>query len=460
MSSQRTLRFGEFELDVENQLLSRHGVVIRLAPQPFKVLLVLVESGGSLVRREVLRQAVWGEDTVVDFEHGLNTCIRHIRHALGDDADAPRFIETVPKLGYRFTAAVMAIPPPGARPPRRRILAAAATIVVAVLGAVIARGVVVRGTQQAAVRREAHDLYLRGHLALEDSTQGSARAALELFETALAADATYARAHVGVAQVYLLKPSSIPGVPPDVAVVKAQDAVERALALDESLPEAHVARAELRMTLHDWSGAGREYRRAIDLAPKHSVARQKYAMWLAYQERSDEAVKEARLAESFDPLSLRARESLAEVLRHTRDFDEAFVQAQRVLELNPNFGRAHATLAQCYLAQGKPDAAIEEFRRSGAFPGPLGYAYAVGGRTVEARQIVEALEHRYVSTRGGPGDIAMVYIGLREFDRAFEWLSRAVEDGSVWSLKTAVVWDPIRQDPRFDTLLQKVGYGE
>jgi DNA-binding winged helix-turn-helix (wHTH) protein/Tfp pilus assembly protein PilF len=450
-------RFGEFELDPANHVLMGNGEVIKLAPQPFKILVLLTERPGTLVTRAALREAVWDDETVVDFEHGLNTCIRQIRHALGDDADGPRFIETVPRLGYRFTAAVTSIPEPGPRP-RWQTAGVAAAILVAVVGVLIARGVP-WGIPRPAVGSEARELYIRGQVALADPTTGSARTALELFEKALALDATYAAAHAGVAQVYLARPSSIQGVPPDVAVVRARLAIDRALVLDESLPEAHLASAELHMTLHDWPAAGREFRRAIDVAPSHSVARQRYAMWLSYQERFEEAIKEARFGESLDPLSVQARNTVAEVLRHARRCDEAIPQAHQALELNPHFGRAHSVLGHCYFAQGRLDAAIEEYRRSSGSTGNLGFAYALAGRTIDARRILESAEGRYASTRGGAGDIAQVYIGLGEFDRAFEWLSRAVDDGGVRTLKVAAVWDAIRSDPRFDELLRKSGLG-
>lgn len=179
-------RFGEFELDPANHVLMRSGEVIKLAPQPFRILVLLIERPGALVSRAALREAVWGDETVVDFERGLNTCIRQIRHALGDDAEVPRFIETVPRLGYRFTAAVTSIPDPGSRPRRWWTVAAAAAILVAVVGGLIA-GVVLRDAKPStAVASEARELYLRGQLALADPNVGSARAALELFEKALA----------------------------------------------------------------------------------------------------------------------------------------------------------------------------------------------------------------------------------------------------------------------------------
>jgi TolB-like protein/DNA-binding winged helix-turn-helix (wHTH) protein len=100
------LRFGGFELDPANELLRREGVVVKLPPQPFRVLTMLASRSGQLVTREELRRAIWGDQTVVDFEHGLNTCMRQIRSALGEKAGNPLFIGTVPRLGYRFVAQV------------------------------------------------------------------------------------------------------------------------------------------------------------------------------------------------------------------------------------------------------------------------------------------------------------------------------------------------------------------
>jgi DNA-binding winged helix-turn-helix (wHTH) protein/Tfp pilus assembly protein PilF len=449
------IRFAEFELDPDNHVLTRDGVIVKLAPQPFKVLLLLVQRPDTLVTRETLRQAIWGAETAVDFEHGLNTCIRQIRLALGDNADAPRFIETVPRLGYRFRGAVA--PAPLETPARQRRLPAA--LRAAVLAAIVfmtGGGVhLLMTASPSSAHREADDLYLRGRLALEDRTGGNARAALALFQKALEVSERYAPAHAGIADVYLQKPTSIPGVPPSEAIARAQRAIERALALDERLPEAHLSAAQLWMTLRDWPRAGREYERALALAPRHAGARQDYALWLSYQERFDEALNEARLGESLDPLSVRGRSTVAEVLRHARRFDAAITQAQHALELNPNYGRAHTVLGHCYLAQGRLEAAIQEHERSSHGLGNVGFAYALAGQVAKARSILAQMHERYERTRGGAGEIAQVHVGLREYEQAFEWLARAVEDGAVWTLRVAVVWDALRSDPRFERLVQR-----
>src|SRR5258708_11140525 len=107
MSGEPILRFGAFELHASSGELRRHGDLVKLPPQPFKVLEALVRGGGEVVTRDAIREQVWRGDTFVDFDQGLNFCIRQIREALGDNAESPQFIETLPKRGYRFVAPVV-----------------------------------------------------------------------------------------------------------------------------------------------------------------------------------------------------------------------------------------------------------------------------------------------------------------------------------------------------------------
>jgi TolB-like protein/DNA-binding winged helix-turn-helix (wHTH) protein/Flp pilus assembly protein TadD len=134
VQQQNCLRFGEFELDLETGEMRRGGVPIHLQPQPAKLLHLLASHPGQLVTREELRQQLWGSDTFVDFDQGLNFCVKQIRVALGDDAEKPRYIETMPRRGYRFIARVAQ---PGTAAPRSRRLWALAVVVllIAVVGA-------------------------------------------------------------------------------------------------------------------------------------------------------------------------------------------------------------------------------------------------------------------------------------------------------------------------------------
>jgi DNA-binding winged helix-turn-helix (wHTH) protein len=114
-------RFGLFELDPAAGELRRQGVLVKLPPQPFKLLTLLVARPGAIVTRDEIRRELWSEDTFVDFEQGVNFSIRQVREALGDDAEAPRYVQTVPRRGYRFIAPVEP-PKPDNRPTTRRLL--------------------------------------------------------------------------------------------------------------------------------------------------------------------------------------------------------------------------------------------------------------------------------------------------------------------------------------------------
>jgi DNA-binding winged helix-turn-helix (wHTH) protein len=113
--SQRLIKFGLYELDLDAGLLRKEGRPQRLQPQPFKLLWLLASNAGRLLSRDEIRAALWTDDTYVDFDQSVNFAIRQVREALSDSADAPLYIQTVPKRGYRFIAPVEAAPPPGSR---------------------------------------------------------------------------------------------------------------------------------------------------------------------------------------------------------------------------------------------------------------------------------------------------------------------------------------------------------
>src|SRR6266702_1161542 len=137
--SSAILRFGVFEVDVRAGEVRRQGVRVKLQEQPFQVLTILVQRPGDVVTREELRSTIWQSDTFVDFDNGLNTSINKLREALGDSADNPRFIETLPRRGYRFLAPISV---DGLKKPaiiaHSRKVTLVATVVVLLVPAVIA----------------------------------------------------------------------------------------------------------------------------------------------------------------------------------------------------------------------------------------------------------------------------------------------------------------------------------
>src|SRR5215467_10370783 len=147
------LRFGNFELDTHAGELRRAGVLIKLTPQQLKLLHYLVEHPGEILSREQIQRELWGSDTVVEFDRNLNVCVAQLRSALNDDSVSPRFIETVPKRGYRFVAPVTTPEKPGTSSiravPRRWMVACGCAAVLSVAAVVV---LVARNTPPAGVR--------------------------------------------------------------------------------------------------------------------------------------------------------------------------------------------------------------------------------------------------------------------------------------------------------------------
>ncbi|MBV8071825.1 MAG: winged helix-turn-helix domain-containing protein [Acidobacteriaceae bacterium] len=166
------VRFGEFELDIGSGELRRRGRRIGLGPQPLKILTALVAAPGEIVSREALCQRIWGEGTFVDFEHGLNFCIREIRSKLGDHAKRPRFIETIPRRGYRFIAGICAVSSNGSASPKEIQL---------------------------------HEIYVQARASLNQSGKESLEEARRLFEQVITLDPNYAMAHAGLGAAYALR---------------------------------------------------------------------------------------------------------------------------------------------------------------------------------------------------------------------------------------------------------------
>jgi serine/threonine-protein kinase len=306
---------------------------------------------------------------------------------------------------------------------------------------------------------EAYTFYMRGRSALEPTTAAGAKTALQFFEMALALDPEYAEAHAGMAEAYHFLAFN-GALPPNEAYPIVERAARKALSLDETLPEAHIALARVKYAYKwDWSGAEREFRRAIELNPNSASAHENYGIIiLSLQSRFDEALEQIRLAESLDPLSARTRWLRASVLFFARRYEQAIAESRRTLEMDPGYVWAHQMIGQCYEQQGRLNEAIEMYLRSSSPGGNLGRAYARAGRTKEALNILSDLRRRYVEGHARAMDVASVYVGLGDLEQAFQWLEKACERREyLVLLKVGPGFDPLRSDPRFDQLLRKVG---
>jgi TolB-like protein/Tfp pilus assembly protein PilF len=534
---------------------------------------------------------VWGGQTFVDFEQGLNFCVKQIRAALGDVADNPRFIETVPRRGYRFIAPVEwvpaslpdAAPEPTATPEPpahrgwtagQRALATAATLVILAAGALaldwfrnerttgpptkvmiavlpfdnlsgdpaqtyfsdgftdelIARlsrtnptrlGVIARtstmsyreteknaaaigrelGVQHlvegtvrrsgdrvritaqlirvsdqshvwaeiyegevrdilqlqrevgnaiavrilstlgaagadAAARRtvdpEVYDLYLRGRAEWNTRRDPEVVRATGSFKEAIRRDPTFAPAWAGLAETLQVH-----------ARPAALEAAEKAIALDDRLAEAHVAKAQILKHMLRWNWADEEFQRAIALDPSYAPARYFYAEFLAARGRKAPAVEQARQALVLDPKSAIAAHVAGVVHYYCGEYDAALRFLRKALEIDPAHSWSHLRIALVLERRRAFDEAFVEFARTAA-PLRSAYAYAVSGRTAEARRILQAAmaapDVEYQAYH-----LASAYAGLGEYDQALSLLERAVDR----QLHDAIY---INVDPRFEAL--------
>jgi TolB-like protein/class 3 adenylate cyclase/Flp pilus assembly protein TadD len=312
---------------------------------------------------------------------------------------------------------------------------------------------------------EAYNSYLLGRYYWNKRTEEGFQKGIEQFEQAIEKDPNYAAAYTGLADCYLVA-SRFGALPPATAMPKARAAVTRALEIDDTLAEAHNSLAMVFMRDWDWVAAEREWKRALQLNPHYATAHHWYGIsFLSNRGRADEAIAEVKRAQELDPLSLAISADLAHVRYYARRYDQAVDQAHRTLAMDPKFARAHWLLGVVYLQQGMNEEAIAELQAARQLEdsqrviAQLGYAYAVSGRMSDAQKALTDLNELSQRHYVDPYWIALIYTGLGDKDRAFEWLGRAYEERSSWltSLKVDPQWDGVRSDPRFAELLKKVG---
>lgn len=321
------------------------------------------------------------------------------------------------------------------------------------------------GVRTRAVDPEAWELYTRGRYFWARVSAANLEKAREYFQQAIDKQADFAMAYAGLADAYLLLAYNRV-LSPLEAIPRARAAALKALELDDSLADAHVSLAGIACTFDaDWSAAERGYRRAFEVNPNHATAHQWWGMTLAGLGRHSEAASEIRRALEIDPVSLRVGKAAGTILHLARRHAEAIEQYKKTLELDPNYAPALIELGRVYTVLGRKTQALPELERaaqasnrSSSSLAALGYAYGVFGSRDRALNILSELRdqstHAYVS----PEDYASVYLGLRDDDRVFQELARAADQrlSSLYTLKTASEFDPIRTDPRFADLLRRV----
>lgn len=312
---------------------------------------------------------------------------------------------------------------------------------------------------------EAYQLYLKGRFQWNKRTGESLKQAVSLFDQAIAVDPNYALAYSGLAETYVLFPNYSIAMPID-SMPKAKAAALRAIELDDSLAEAHVA---LGMYYSDFAwnqpAAEREFRRAIELNPNYASAHQQFGIQcLTTLGRFDEAIAEGRRAEQLDPVSPIIGADLGNTLIRARRFDDAIAQLTRVLNLDSNFWVAYWYLGMAHFGKGQYGESIAAYEKALLVNDDpwvkalLAQSLAKVGRREDASRLVSELiaasKRRYVSN----ASLAAAHAALGEKDKAFVFLEQEVADRSARPNIFAflVIWDDLRDDPRFAALIQKV----
>ncbi|MGB8583602.1 MAG: winged helix-turn-helix domain-containing protein [Candidatus Sulfotelmatobacter sp.] len=314
-----------------------------------------------------------------------------------------------------------------------------------------------------AVQTDAYEAYLKGRFFWNKRSLASLQQAVKYFQQAIALDPTYARAYAGLAESYAIMGYMVS--PSDEQAQKGRAAARRAIELDDQLPEAHTALGFIAEN-HDWDWrtAEQEYRRAIQLNPNYATGHQLYAECLALQGRFDEAFPEIERARQLDPLSLIIATDNGAILFFAHQYDRAIEQFRAVLEMDPNFPRAHM-LINVYVQKGLFADALadaEGWRRGQGRNwswGALAYIYGRSGQRAEAKFALEQLERISRSEVVDPLSFAIAYIGMGDKEKAIAWLQKAYEwhSSSLTALKVDPTYDPLRNDPRFQALVRRIG---
>lgn len=313
---------------------------------------------------------------------------------------------------------------------------------------------------------EAYQLYMMGRFYSRKRTKDGWEKSIGFFEQAIEKDPSYALAYVGLANTY-----GNLGFTGLLAAKEARQKQEwaclKALETDDTLAEAHVAMAHLKVLDLNWSAAEEERKRALALNPNSVDVHASGNSHLFAFGRFDEAMQHLKRAQELDPLSPNIYADIGLLFYFARQNDRAIEQLQKALELDPNFVPAHARLAWVYLTKGMHEEAIAEQKKAIAVEDPtgrwrrtalLGYVYAVAGKQDEAQKILSDLKELAKQRNVSPLNFAMIYIGLGDKDQAFAWLNKSYEErpDSLMFIKVSPLFESLRSDPRFDDLLRRM----
>jgi serine/threonine protein kinase/tetratricopeptide (TPR) repeat protein len=315
---------------------------------------------------------------------------------------------------------------------------------------------------------DAYNHYLKGRYYWYKRTPDAFQQAIGHFERVIAEDAGFAPAYVGLADCHAVL-AWYGGVTVAEATAKAESLARKALEIDPELGEAHATLAFIKGTFEwNWTESERGFQRALQLNPNYAIGRFWYAHFcLAPTGRLDEAFAELRKGLEAEPLLANMHGVMGILWTFRRNYAEAVKAFQIALELNPNFPLALGYLGETYCHQGNYEQAVELIRKAASMSPPgarwgtglLAYCFGRWGKREEAERVLNELQCLSVQTYVPAYSFAMAYIGIGDFDLAFESLNRACEErtGAMCWLHLEPLYEPIRHDPRFNALARRIG---
>jgi serine/threonine-protein kinase len=325
---------------------------------------------------------------------------------------------------------------------------------------------VARLARPIAIDPDAYHAYLKGRYHWERRSEEGLKKALHFFQEAIDHDPTYAPAYAGIADYYITL-GNYNMVDSHEAYPKSKAAALKALEMDPGSAEAYTSLGSMKGS-YEWdrAGAERDFRRAIVLNPNYATAHHWFADHLVSLGRFDEGIAEIAVAQSLDPLSPSISADAGGYQFYAGRYDKAIELIEKTLEQDPGFARSYTQLGGIYEQMGRYEEAMAAFEKSKEVSGSatysltaLAHAHALAGRREDAERMLKQLEEigkrKFVSSYS----LAAVHVALGDFDRAFEYLDRALKghDRALVWIKVAPRFARVRSDPRFRVVLRTVG---
>jgi tetratricopeptide (TPR) repeat protein len=312
---------------------------------------------------------------------------------------------------------------------------------------------------------------LKGRYHAKKSTAEGLKKGVEYFQQAIEKDPSDALAYAGLADTYLALGGDMGYLLQSDVFPKAEAAATKALEIDDTLAEAHTAFGSVKaLDKWDWTGAEREFKRAIALDPNNAHAHNRYAQFFMWMGRFDDGLSENKRAQDLAPLSPTIAADLGYDYMVAQQYDNSILQCYKAIDLEPNAMWIRAILAWTHTRKGNPAQAIAEYEKMGQqgyaisaenqlIASGLGWIYALAGRRKDAERVIERFNELSSVASVDPYWVAAIYSGLGHNNRAFELLEKSYRQhsGNLAYLKSDPFWDGLRSDHRYAVLLRRMG---